>query len=92
MLRQARQTMAGGETDKVQAAGLTPRASSVVRAPGYEEAEMILECRIVYRDEFDPKRFMDPEIETHYNGRDYHHIYFGEVLAAEGPTAGRTRR
>jgi flavin reductase (DIM6/NTAB) family NADH-FMN oxidoreductase RutF len=85
-------TKSGREMDKVQAAGLTPRASSVVCAPGYEEAEMILECRIIYRDEFDPKRFLDPEIESHYNGRDYHHIYFGEVLAAEGPASGSTRR
>jgi hypothetical protein len=31
-----------------------------------------------------PAHFLDPTIEKHYPQRDYHRIYFGEVVAIWG--------
>jgi flavin reductase (DIM6/NTAB) family NADH-FMN oxidoreductase RutF len=84
----------GRDEDKVKAAGLTPRASHLVPAPSFEEAELVLECRKSYFSDLDPAHFLDPAINAHYPSRDYHRVYFGEVLAAAGTAAwsanGRT--
>jgi len=79
----------GRDEDKVKAAGLTPLASRCVPAPSFEEAELILECRKIYFSDLDPTHFLDPGIEQHYPAKDYHRIYFGEVLAAAGTAAWR---
>lgn len=77
-------TQSGRDIDKIQATGLTPVASSCVDAPGYEEAELIIECRKMYADNFSPDRFLDEAIEPNYGGKDYHRFYFGEILAVYG--------
>ena len=82
----------GHDGDKVKASGLTPIASRVVGAPGFEEAELIVECRKTYWDDLDPARFLDPSTETHYPRKDYHRMYFGEIVAISGaPSWRRTR-
>jgi hypothetical protein len=40
--------------------------------------------RIMYRDAIDPKGFVDPSIAANYAARDYHSVYFGEVVAVRG--------
>lgn len=77
-------TRSGRSLDKVKAAGLTPIASTLAAAPGYDEAELILECRKMYFDNIEPGHFLAPHIEDNYNGRDYHRLYFGEILAIHG--------
>ena len=74
----------GRDTDKVAQSGLTPIASGKVAAPGYEEAELIVECRKMYDQDLDPRRFMNPAIEELYPNRDYHRMYFGEIVAVSG--------
>jgi len=73
-------TRSGRDGDKIADAGLTPIASERIEAPGFAEAELILECRKIYFDDFDPDRFLDPRIEGNYPKKDYHRIYFGEIL------------
>lgn len=80
-------TRSGRAVDKVKATGLTPIQSSVVAAPGYDEAELILECRKMYYDDIKPSHFLAEHIEANYNGRDYHRMYFGEILAVHGATS-----
>lgn len=75
--------LSGRDLDKVAAAGLTPAPSSLVGAPGYEEAELVLECRHLYRDDLDPRCFMDPSIHKHYDD-DHHRFWIGEVVAISG--------
>lgn len=70
----------GRELDKIKEAGLTPIASERINAPGLDEAELILECRKSYFDDIDPSHFHDPEIDNVYPNKDYHRMYFGEVL------------
>jgi len=77
----------GRDSDKIAESGLTPIASSRVAAPGFAEAELIVECRKVYWQDMDAAHFLTPEIERHYPERDYHRIYFGEVLAIWGDQA-----
>jgi flavin reductase (DIM6/NTAB) family NADH-FMN oxidoreductase RutF len=80
----------GRDVDKVAETGLTPIPSTRVSAPGFDEARLIVECRKIYEDEFHPTRFLDPAIESHYGGSDYHSLYFGEVLAVYGTDQYRT--
>ena len=77
----------GREGDKIAEAGITPTASSQVAAPGFAEAELIVECRKMYWDDFEPKQFLDPSIESNYPLKDYHRIYFGEIVAISGEKA-----
>lgn len=76
-------TQSGRDSDKMTACGLTPIASTKIACPGYEEAELILECRKAYFDDLDPRNFLADYIAPNYQG-DYHRMYFGEVLAASG--------
>jgi flavin reductase (DIM6/NTAB) family NADH-FMN oxidoreductase RutF len=77
-------TKSGRDGDKITAAGLTPIASTRISAPGFAEAELILECRKIYWDDMEPAQFLDPAIENHYPQKDYHRIYYGEILAVFG--------
>ncbi len=76
-------TKSGRDIDKMEATGLTPIASAQIEAPGFDEAELILECRQIYRDDLDPSLFMDPEIHKLYDD-DHHRFWFGEVVAVHG--------
>jgi flavin reductase (DIM6/NTAB) family NADH-FMN oxidoreductase RutF len=74
----------GREGDKAKAAGFTAVASRLVSAPSFEQAELILECRKSYFSDMDPGHFIDPSTEGHYPAKDYHRLYFGEIVAVSG--------
>jgi flavin reductase (DIM6/NTAB) family NADH-FMN oxidoreductase RutF len=77
-------TRSGRDGDKIAASGLTPIASTMIAAPGFAEAELIVECRKIYSQDLDPARFFDPSIDSNYPKKDYHRVYFGEVVAILG--------
>jgi flavin reductase (DIM6/NTAB) family NADH-FMN oxidoreductase RutF len=72
--------VSGRDVDKWQEAKLTPQPSEVVAVPRVAEAEMSIECRVLAWQDFDPARFVSPEVEKNYPNRDYHRIFWGEVL------------
>ncbi len=74
----------GRDGDKIAEAGLTSIASTRVAAPSFAEAELVIECRKIYWDDMAPAHFLDPRIEDKYPRKDYHRIYFGEILAVLG--------
>lgn len=75
----------GREVNKVEAAGLTAIASETVASPGFQEAELILECRKVYRGEFRKECFIDKMIPVEfYPARDFHRIFVGEITRISG--------
>jgi len=74
----------GRDGDKISESGLTPIASQLVTAPGYEQAELILEARKIYWHDLEKKHFLDPRLELKYPAKDYHRVYYGEVLAISG--------
>jgi len=82
-------TKSGRDGDKIAEAGLTPIASTRIAAPGFAEAELIIECRKIYWDDLDPARFLDPRIERHYPQKAYHRIYFGQIVAIWGERSYR---
>jgi len=82
-------TLSGRDSDKMSRCGLKPIALSQIACPGFDEAELILECRKTYFDELNPQNFLADFIAPHYKG-DYHRMYFGEVLAVSG--VGRYRQ
>jgi len=74
----------GRDGDKIAEAGLTPIAARKVAAPTFAEAELVLECRKMYWQDYDPTHFLDSAIHQNYPEQDYHRVYFGEILAIEG--------
>jgi flavin reductase (DIM6/NTAB) family NADH-FMN oxidoreductase RutF len=74
----------GRDSDKIAESGLTPTAASVVAAPIYTQAELAIECRKMYWQDFDPAHFLDPQIDKNYPRKDYHRIYFGEIMLVRG--------
>ena len=71
----------GRDGNKIAQAGLTPIASTQIAAPGFAEAEVIIECRKIYWHDITPEHFLDPAIDRHYAQKDYHRAYFGEIVA-----------
>lgn len=74
----------GKQMDKMHASGLTPVKAELVAAPVYAEAELIFECRKMYWQDMDPGHFLSGKIDQCYPGKDYHRLFFGEVLAVKG--------
>ena len=77
-------TKSGRDGDKIKESGLTPIGSKEVSSPGFAEANLIFECRKIYWDNFTPENFLDPKIDKNYPQKDYHRIYFGEIIAIWG--------
>ena len=74
----------GRDGDKIKAAGLTPEASIQVAAPSFKEAEIVIECQKIYADDLNPAHFLDENIYKHYPNRDFHCIYYGEIITVAG--------
>ncbi|MBN1998369.1 flavin reductase [candidate division KSB1 bacterium] len=74
----------GRDGDKIARSGLTPEASILVAAPCFEQAGLVFECKKIYFDDFKPAQFLDAAIEGKYPLKDYHRIYFGEILGVFG--------
>jgi len=77
-------TKSGRELDKIKAAGLTAIPSSVIEAPGFDQAELIIECRVMYKTPFEPDQFLDPQIMANYPKKNFHLMTFGEIVAIHG--------
>lgn len=84
-------TKSGRDSAKMQECGLTPLALTKIVSPGFAEAELILECRKTYFDDLKPEHFLADYIAPNYCG-DYHRMYFGEVVAAQGTAAYRIKK
>lgn len=74
----------GRNGDKIAETGLTPIPSARIDAPAFREAELIIECIKTYWDDFKPERFLDHSIEKNYPNKDYHRMYFGEIVLIRG--------
>jgi flavin reductase (DIM6/NTAB) family NADH-FMN oxidoreductase RutF len=74
-------TKSGRDGDKVAEAGLSPVAGPIVGTTSFAEARLVIACRKVYRHDLDPTHFLDPDIERNYPSKDYHRMYFGEIVS-----------
>lgn len=74
-------TKSGRDIDKYRTTGLTPIPSTQISSPGFDEAELIIECRKSYWQDLDPTHFLLRSIPAQYPQQDYHRVYFGEIVA-----------
>jgi flavin reductase (DIM6/NTAB) family NADH-FMN oxidoreductase RutF len=81
----------GKDIDKAGAAGITPitfDTGFAKGAVGFEEAKEVIICQKLYSQDFDPAKIAGtPEMERHYNGKDYHRMFIGKVLGLMRKTA-----
>ena len=72
-------TISGRDEDKIKTAGLTTVFADGV--PYFEEAQMVLLCKTLYRQDLVPEGFVDRALdEKNYPEQDHHRAYVGEVL------------
>lgn len=71
----------GRDGDKAKALGLTT-VFTTNGTPYYAEADLVIECRMMYRDTFSPENFIDEVPRKFYDGfaAGVHSVYVGRVL------------
>jgi flavin reductase (DIM6/NTAB) family NADH-FMN oxidoreductase RutF len=74
-------TKSGRDMDKFEKCHLATSqaqkvSTPVLKVPGYH-----FECRIVYKTPMDP-RSLSPDLEKIYPAKDYHTLYFGEIMVS----------
>ena len=74
----------GRDEDKLAKTKLTAIASDLISSPTFAEAELSVECKKIYFADYDPQHFLAPFIHEHYDGGDYHRLYYGEILQIKG--------
>ena len=71
----------GRDMDKFKECGFSTAPAGKVSAPVLKIPGYHFECRIVYKTPMDPK-FLSPDLAGIYPAKDYHTLYFGEILAS----------
>lgn len=69
----------GRDVDKVKETRLNPCYADN-GAVYFNEAELVLVCKKIYFDDFEPEHFLAPEIASTYENGDYHRMYVGEIV------------
>ena len=85
-------TKSGKDLDKIQAAGLTIEEPEVINVPGFKELPLTLECKVVYKrlqaaeaiTAENRQAFYPQDVDGSFHGanRDYHVVYYGEIVSA----------
>ena len=79
-------TKSGRDMDKIKELGLTLEEPLTVSVPAIRELPLTLECKVIYRQDQDPKA-IDPECDARFYGKntpgegDYHTAYYGLITA-----------
>ncbi len=50
----------------------------------FKQARLVLECKKLYYTDIDPAYFLDKTIAGNYPNKDFHRMYFGEVINTLG--------
>lgn len=73
-------THSGRDADKIKETGLIP-AETEHGNIFYEQAQLILECKKLYADDFKFENFISQEVLAGiYPGEDYHRFFIGEII------------
>jgi flavin reductase (DIM6/NTAB) family NADH-FMN oxidoreductase RutF len=81
-------TLSGRKVDKLKKCGLELLPGVKVKTPVLNIPGIHFECRKVYSSAMDPARLIDAYKHL-YPGKDYHTIYFGEIVYCS--TGGKKR-
>jgi flavin reductase (DIM6/NTAB) family NADH-FMN oxidoreductase RutF len=73
-------TMSGRAVDKFKECRLATRKAKKVSSPVLDIPGYHYECRRLYKSALNPK-MLDKELEYLYPKKDYHTLYFGEIVA-----------
>ncbi len=73
-------TKSGRDVDKLQACDLSVKEAQAVASPVIDIPGIHYECAVVYKSAMDPT-FLADALEGLYPKKDYHTLYFGEILA-----------
>jgi flavin reductase (DIM6/NTAB) family NADH-FMN oxidoreductase RutF len=73
-------TKSGRDLNKFEACALQTADGRQVTSPIIAVAGLHLECKIVYKSAMDPVQ-LTAEYQSLYPEKDYHTLYFGEILA-----------
>ena len=73
-------SQSGRDIDKFKECALKQKAAQQVQSPIIDVPGNHYECRIVYKSAMD-SAFLSPELTNLYPKKDYHTLYFGEILA-----------
>jgi flavin reductase (DIM6/NTAB) family NADH-FMN oxidoreductase RutF len=77
-------THSGRQGDKIAASGLTPAASTLVAAPCFAEADLVIECVQLYVDDYKPEGARDESLRAGARSGREHRLVYGEVRAISG--------
>ncbi len=85
-------TKSGRNIDKTEELSITLENPESISVPGIKELPLTLECRVIYKQQQDPKAipseynesFYPQNVDSSYHGknRDYHTVYYGEIVNA----------
>lgn len=67
----------GRDCDKAALAGLTPAADN--DTVYFSEARLVLFCRKMMAQYFDPENFAEGIVDEHYPQKDYHRFFIGSI-------------
>jgi flavin reductase (DIM6/NTAB) family NADH-FMN oxidoreductase RutF len=73
-------TKSGRDVDKFKECSLGIKEAQQVRSPIIHRPGLHFECKIVFKAPMDPK-YLIKDYESLYPERDYHTLYFGEIVA-----------
>ena len=72
-------TKSGSKVDKFKELGLETKKAQQTTSPIIDIPGLHFECRIVNKSAMDPQ-FLDDKYKEFYPEKDYHTLYFGEIL------------
>lgn len=73
-------TASGRDCDKFSGHGLTALPAQVVNAPIVGECGLHFECRTLLTQDMTPDRMAAEILDGSYSARDFHTLFFGEIL------------
>jgi len=77
-------TRSGRDGDKIKESGLTPfthcDSGKNDKIVYFEEADIIMTCKKLYYQDIDPANFIDRDLDKNYPKKDYHRVYWGEIV------------
>ena len=71
-------SVSGRNEPKIARSGLT--LAETDDTPYFAESSLVLVCRKLYHQTYDPAGFIDPTLAENYPKQDYHTLYIGEIV------------
>ena len=69
--------VSGRDEPKIRNSGLTVAREG--GTPYFSEGRLVLVCRKIFRQVYDPAGFLEPAINRNYPEKDYHTLYIAEI-------------